>query len=58
MSIIRRIPNPEHMARCVAAVRARWEAEASFEAVPANVVQLRRVSKVVPMRRKVVSGGS
>lgn len=45
MSIIRRIPNPEHMARAVAAVRARWEQEASFHTGPAlatNVVAMRR----------------
>jgi hypothetical protein len=48
MSIIRRMPNPEHMARCVAAVRARWEAEASFQAAhPAVTVN------VVPIRRRV-----
>lgn len=52
MSIIRRIPNPEHMARCVAAVRARWEAETSFQAVPANVVQLRRAPKVMLIKRR------
>lgn len=43
MSIIRRIPNPEHMALAAAAIRERWANEASFRAGPAvasNVVKL------------------
>lgn len=48
MSIIRRIPNYEHTAVAVAAIRERWANEASFRAgpaVPSNVVAMRRRGK-------------
>lgn len=49
MSIIRCFPNHEHTAVAVAAIRARWAAEASFEVgrvVPCNVVAIRRPKAV------------
>ena len=61
MSVIRRIPNHEHTAIAVAAIRARWAEEASFHIGPAaasNVVKIKQrtaASRVVAMRRKAVS---
>lgn len=57
MSVIRRIPNHEHTALAVAAIRARWAEEASFRVgAPAasNVVNIKQrtaASRVVAMRR-------
>jgi hypothetical protein len=48
MSIITRIPNPEHMARAAAAIRERWESESTFE-----VGRVEPARNVLPMRKRV-----